>query len=78
MADGIAPLRDAMLVSRTPHYGPRSTWTAFTAIEPNRRIDYVMVSAPTIVAAHAIVSDSWDGRFPSDHLPVLAALAPCR
>jgi hypothetical protein len=26
------------------------------------------------VLAHGILPDSWDGRFPSDHLPVLAAL----
>jgi endonuclease/exonuclease/phosphatase family metal-dependent hydrolase len=76
---GAAPLRDAYAESRTGHYGPTSTWTAFRAIEPGRRIDYVLVSPQVLVLAHGILPDSWDGRFPSDHLPVLAVVAPaCR
>lgn len=78
--DGAAPpLVDAFSASRSGHYGPTSTWTAFRAIEPGRRIDYVLVSPSLPVLAHGILPDSWEGRFPSDHLPVLAALAPaCR
>ena len=73
------PLRDGFAASRTGHYGPTSTWTAFRAIEPERRIDYVLVSPALTVQSHGILPDSWDGRFPSDHLPVLAALAnACR
>jgi endonuclease/exonuclease/phosphatase family metal-dependent hydrolase len=68
------PLRDAFAASRDGHYGPTSTWTAFRAIEPGRRIDYVLVSPQVRVLKHAILPDSWDGRFPSDHLPVLAAI----
>jgi endonuclease/exonuclease/phosphatase family metal-dependent hydrolase len=70
------PLRDALGASRDGHYGPTSTWTAFRAIEPGRRIDYVLVSPQVRVLTHAILPDSWDGRFPSDHLPVLAAVEP--
>jgi endonuclease/exonuclease/phosphatase family metal-dependent hydrolase len=77
--DAGAPLADGFTVSRTGHYGPTSSWTAFRAIEPGRRIDYVLVSAPVSVLSHGILPDSWDGRFPSDHLPVLASLVPsCR
>ena len=72
----LPPLADAMTASRTPHYGPTSTWTAFKAIEPGRRIDYVMVSGRMGVLSHGILPDMWDGRFPSDHLPVLASVAP--
>lgn len=78
IAEAGAPLRDALSSSLSGHYGPLSSWTAFKAIEPGRRIDYVLVSPTVTVVSHAILSDSWDGRFPSDHLPVLAALAPCR
>jgi endonuclease/exonuclease/phosphatase family metal-dependent hydrolase len=77
VAGATPPLADAMLTSRSGHYGPTSSWTAFRAIEPGRRIDYVLVSAPVTVSSHGILPDSWNGRFPSDHLPVLAALAPC-
>lgn len=76
IADATPPLRDAMVASRDGHYGPTSTWTAFRAIEPGRRIDYVLVSPQVRVLKHAILPDSWGGRFPSDHLPVLAAVEP--
>lgn len=73
------PLRDAFVASEAGHYGPTSTWTAFRAIEPGRRIDYILVSHDVAVRTHAILPDSWDGRFPSDHLPVIASLVPaCR
>jgi endonuclease/exonuclease/phosphatase family metal-dependent hydrolase len=76
---GLPPLRDAHDVSRDGHYGPGSTWTAFRAIEPGRRIDYVLVSEPIAVLAHGVLTDRWDDRFPSDHLPVLASLeTKCR
>jgi endonuclease/exonuclease/phosphatase family metal-dependent hydrolase len=77
--DALTPLRDAYHVSRDAHYGPNSTWTAFRAIEPGRRIDYVLVTDAIPVLAHGVLTDRWDDRFPSDHLPVLAVLgAPCR
>jgi endonuclease/exonuclease/phosphatase family metal-dependent hydrolase len=75
IAGASAPLRDAFVASRSGHYGPTSTWNAFTAIEPGRRIDYVLVSADVAVLTHAILPDAWDGRFPSDHLPVVADIA---
>lgn len=74
IAGAIAPLRDAFASSAGGHYGPTSTWNAFTAIEPGRRIDYVLASPELPVLAHAILPDSWDGRFPSDHLPVIAVV----
>ena len=76
IAGAVAPLRDAHDVSRDGHYGPESTWTAFREIEPGQRIDYVMVSAGVPVLAHGVLTDRWDGRFPSDHMPVLAVLGP--
>jgi endonuclease/exonuclease/phosphatase family metal-dependent hydrolase len=76
MPGGSMPLRDAFSTSASGHYGPTSTWTAFKAIEPGRRIDYVLVSPGIPVLTHGILPDSWDGRFPSDHLPVLASLGP--
>jgi endonuclease/exonuclease/phosphatase family metal-dependent hydrolase len=78
IADALSPLADGFLVSRGGHYGPTSSWTAFRAIEPGRRIDYILVSAPVAVLTHGILPDSWDGRFPSDHLPVLASVSTCR
>lgn len=66
-------LADALVVSAEPPYGPGSTWNGFRAIEPGRRIDFVFVGAGVRVLEHAILAETLDGgRFPSDHLPVLA------
>lgn len=67
-------LSDAFKVSEHPHHGPTSTWSGFEAVEPGRRIDYIFVNRGFTVMEHGILADTWDGRFPSDHLPVLAEL----
>ncbi len=67
-------LRDALAASEAPHHGPTSTWTDFEAAVPDRRIDYIFVNDGMRVIKHAILSDTWEGRFPSDHLPVLAEI----
>jgi endonuclease/exonuclease/phosphatase family metal-dependent hydrolase len=74
-SDGPPLLRDAFFASQSPNHGPTSSWNGFRAIEPGRRIDYVLVSAGIEVLQHGILSDTFDGRFPSDHLPVLAEIA---
>lgn len=70
-ADGIG-LNDAFDVTQFPHHGPTTTWNGFEAIEPDRRIDFVFVDDDVRVIRHGILSGTVDGRFPSDHLPVLA------
>lgn len=64
-------LRDAFFASRDRHRGPLSTWNGFKAIEPGRRIDFVFVRGAKVLK-HKILADTFDGRFPSDHLPVVA------
>jgi endonuclease/exonuclease/phosphatase family metal-dependent hydrolase len=65
-------LRDAFTISLTPHHGPASTWNAFRAVEPGRRIDFIFVKGFDVLR-HGILSETIDGvRFPSDHLPVMA------
>jgi endonuclease/exonuclease/phosphatase family metal-dependent hydrolase len=65
-------LTDAMLSTRSPHQGPSSTWNAFKAIEPGRRIDFIFTRGFDVLS-HAILPDRIEGdRFPSDHLPVIA------
>jgi endonuclease/exonuclease/phosphatase family metal-dependent hydrolase len=67
-------LADAMLHSRHPHHGPTTTWNGFKALVPGRKIDHVFIRGPLSVEQHAILADHWDGRFPSDHLPVLVEI----
>jgi endonuclease/exonuclease/phosphatase family metal-dependent hydrolase len=81
IAGAFPPLVDGMHASREGHYGPpSSTVSGFRGIgREGDIIDYVLVSPAVEVRKHGILPDSWDGRFPSDHLPVLATLAmPCR
>lgn len=76
IAGAFTPLVDAMSVSRDGHYGPDASFNNFRAIPPDgNRIDYVLTSPEVEVRKHAILTDSWGNRFPSDHLPVLASLA---
>lgn len=47
--------------------------------EAFRLLNNASLSRGIDVFAHGILSDSWNGRLPSDHMPVLAALSPtCR
>ena len=67
-------LRDAAEIADVRH-GPRTSLTDFSRLIDNRRIDHVLVSAGVDAAAFATLADRDDrGRFPSDHLPVLARL----
>jgi endonuclease/exonuclease/phosphatase family metal-dependent hydrolase len=76
IAAAFPQLVDAMRASREGHYGPDASFNSFRAIPPDaNRIDYVLTSPSVEVRKHAILTDSWGNRFPSDHLPVLASLA---
>ncbi len=69
-------LTDAMVISEIPHHGPDGTWTdSFqTPGVPGQRIDYILVKKSERVLRHGILADTWNGRLPSDHLPVLAEI----
>lgn len=65
-------LADARSISSTPPYGPEGTFNDFRIDSPlDRRIDYVFVSPQVRVLKYAALTDSRNGRFPSDHLPVV-------
>ena len=70
LSDGRS-LRDGFVHSIVPHHGPASTWTGFTKIEADRRIDYIFASEDLPIHYHAILTDKLEDRYPSDHLPVL-------
>lgn len=70
---GTPRMRDSFSLSRLPHHGVASTFFGFDARTegPGERIDYVFVSDGVNVLRHGTLTDFRDGRFPSDHLPVL-------
>lgn len=67
-------LKDALTISQTPHYGQLCTYNGFKVPTEDcgRRIDFVFIKGAVEVLKHAILTDSWGGKFPSDHFPVLA------
>ncbi|MFN6935927.1 MAG: endonuclease/exonuclease/phosphatase family protein [Tsuneonella sp.] len=69
-------LRDTRTISLSPPYGPSGTFNAFQ-IDKNdpAPIDHVFVSDAFEVTGHAVVTQHWGGRLPSDHYPVVVDLA---
>ena len=57
-------------------FGPEGTYNGFNFSEPvTRRIDYVFLSKNGFhVKKYAVLSDSKDLKYPSDHLPVIVEL----
>lgn len=68
-------LEDAFYHAEYGHHGPTSTWNGFEEILPDRRIDFIFTNPGFNVVQHAILADHQDGRFPSDHLPVVADIS---
>lgn len=72
----LGEMEDAHIAAGKDAFGPNGTFNGFDFTKPvERRIDYIFVSPNTIeVLKSAILSDSKDLRYPSDHLPVFARL----
>lgn len=69
-------LLDTKAASLIPAFGPSGTFNAFEFQKPvTRRIDYIFIGKGKFkVKQFAVLSDSKDCHYPSDHLPVLAVL----
>jgi endonuclease/exonuclease/phosphatase family metal-dependent hydrolase len=65
-------LNDSKKVSKRKPFGPEGTYNGFKFNEPvTDRIDYIFTSKNYIsVEKFAVLSDSKDCKYPSDHLPV--------
>ena len=69
-------LNDTKKISVSKPFGPTGTFNGFNFSKPVLdRIDYIFTSKEQIqVLKYAVLSDSKDCSFPSDHLPVLVEL----
>lgn len=73
-------LRDAGMVDAWENcperVGPPGTWRGFKKpVEtPDNRIDWILTRGPLQPVNIEALMDNVDGRFPSDHLPVIATL----
>ena len=67
---------DSRLVSEAQPFGPHGTFTGFQFQAPVKdRIDYIFCSKQNIrVKKYAVLTDSKDSKYPSDHFPVLVKL----
>jgi len=73
ITDNSNPLHliDTRTVSRSAHYGPTGTFNGFRNKEINDDpIDYVFIRNKVKVLKHATFSQTWNGRFSSDHFPM--------
>lgn len=68
-------LSDSKEISRQAPYGPDGTFNGFKFDSPLKdRIDYIFVNKGFKVQKYAVLSDSKDQRYFSDHLPVFAQI----
>jgi endonuclease/exonuclease/phosphatase family metal-dependent hydrolase len=70
-------LIDAQKVSQQAHFGPASTFNGFESKEiDGKLIDYIFLNTNKIhVLKHGTLSNTWGGRFASDHHAVFTQLA---
>ena len=71
-------LNDSKEASIEKPFGPSGTFNAFKFNKPvYKRIDYIFISKTTNIKVqkHAVLSDSKDLKYPSDHLPVYIELS---
>ena len=68
-------LIDTKEISIEPPYGPMGTFNGFKWDSPLKdKIDYIFVNKGFKVQKFAVLSDSKDKRYYSDHLPVFVKL----
>ena len=68
-------LINSIELSQTPHYGPTGTFNGFKNAElSDQPIDHIFLKNGGRVLKHATLSQTWKGRFSSDHFPVMAVI----
>ena len=69
-------MNDSKSISKNVVFGPEGTFNGYNFLEPvTRRIDYIFTSKDNIeVLKYAVLSNSKDLKYPSDHLPVFVLL----
>lgn len=69
-------LINTKFITETPHFGPQSTFNGFETKEiDGMEIDHIFLNTKTIaVKKHATLSNTWAGRFASDHHAVMVQL----
>lgn len=67
--------QDAAVASQTPAQGGGITFNGFGKdLQAGNKIDYVFISHGQTVLSHRVITDLYDGLYPSDHFPVAVAV----
>ncbi|WP_437919157.1 endonuclease/exonuclease/phosphatase family protein [Sphingobacterium sp. LRF_L2] len=57
-------------------YEPNSSYNGWgKSLEPKSRIDHIFITNPFTVEKYGILTDTYMGKFPSDHFPVMSVLS---
>lgn len=68
-------LKDAQFISSVPHEGGEVSFNGFGTVNDQKyKIDYIFVNDQVEVLTHKIDTAKFNGRFPSDHMPVTAEI----
>jgi len=68
-------LSDAQFISAMPHFGGDNSFNGFGKTEePDRIIDFIFVNDKVEVTSQGIITDTYNGLYPSDHFPVQAVI----
>ncbi|HSP87534.1 MAG TPA: endonuclease/exonuclease/phosphatase family protein [Ignavibacteriaceae bacterium] len=67
--------RNFLIDSQIEKENPNITFNDFGKyLEEGNKIDYIFIKNEIEILKHKIINDKFEGRFPSDHMPVLAEL----
>lgn len=67
-------LKDAFIIAKNP-YANNGSFNSFKSNNPSKDIiDHIFISNQFTIKRYGILTDTYHGRFPSDHYPVLAEL----
>lgn len=68
-------LTDSKSISKIPHFGPVGTFNGWHSGEmEDQPIDYIFLKGKFNVKKHATISESWEGRYASDHFAVYSEI----
>ncbi len=71
----IENLDDTQFVPFSNSYGGDQTFNGFgTDKNEHNKIDYIFVNKSWVTLSHNIILQKFDGRFPSDHYPIIVSL----
>lgn len=70
-----SPLKDAQFISQSGHYGSDVTFNNFGEEHtPGNKIDFIFVNDKISVFEHGVIGETFNGKYPSDHMPVVAEI----